>query len=305
MTSLVAGPLEQIERDDVRVAAPSPAKRWTRRSHLWPRLKPEDFVSYPKRKPLSALVEARLFRAAQAGDNLARNELWLAHLRLVLSVANRHSIPADIVADVIQEGAARLRLAIRRYDPSRGPEFSTYAWHWIDSAIRRALHEIRFAVPIPSYLYKALHEYRRIYARSGWVHPAASCLSAVNGDRAAMARLHALACPGGTHGDTFSALDDFAGPDEDTCRREIAERVQAAVSTLPPRLAHVIARRYGLNGDAESTLEEIAEGEGLTRERIRQIQRDAESLLRKRLRSLLSDVEAATLDRSDSSDAGA
>ena len=109
-------------------------------------------------KHISSLVkeidreqESMLWKKAKAGDNNAREELVKMHLRLVIPTAKRFARSGMDLMDLIEEGNLGLLQAIDKFDPSKGFRFSTYAIHWIEQYIRRAVEEQSGTIKIPSH----------------------------------------------------------------------------------------------------------------------------------------------------------
>ncbi len=239
------------------------------------------------------LVE--LGRAVRATRD-AKRRMTLANLRLVVAVARRYRRPGTPLVDLIQDGHLGLLKAVDRFDPRRGVRFSTYATWWIRHAVRRAVLERERTVRLPVHLTEARRKFRRaVDAAGNAALPADDRLAARLGlsrYELQAARLHCTdrtvsldqAVPGT---ETARLIDDLTDPEAESPLDELMGRctraeLLRALATLPPREAHVLRLRFGFDGDEERTLRQIAECLRLSRERIRQIERQALERLRRR-----------------------
>ena len=231
---------------------------------------------------------ATLIRRAQGGCIASRNLFWEKHLRLVRAVVNRVHLPLDHVPDAWQEGAMGLRRAIEKYQFDLGHEFSTYAWYWINQAVRRYREHRAYGVRIPAKVARELHR----CLRDGH-----ACET--DDEQIALLRAHEHADPKTSA--QIRSLYRIARPLELT-RRHVDIRRSSVDSygpfgagidqeklhaflhgALPEREWYVIVRRFGLDGEPEATLETIGEIVGVTRERIRQIEAKALDTLRSKM----------------------
>ena len=226
---------------------------------------------------------------------MAREELARSNARLVISIAKRYQHLGLQLMDLIQEGNIGLLRAIDRFEPSRGLRLSTYATWWVRQGISRAVANQGRTIRLPAYLQDQL---RQLYQVSQTLEQS---LGRAPNDAELAARLavtptdiqslRAVATPVVSLDDPLSDDDDESALEqvEDTqvtpvddlvARRLLREAVERALEELPARYALVVRLRYGLNGAQPHTLENIAQKLSVSRERVRQIERDAFTRLR-------------------------
>jgi RNA polymerase primary sigma factor len=248
---------------------------------------------------LTAQEEISLSRRARAGDQRARKKLVVRNLRLVVSVAKKYRGMGLPFEDLIQEGNIGLMKAVERFDPERGFRFSTYATWWIRQAVQRAVADKGRTVRIPVHagekIRKATRTYNEISAalgrqptdeevaeRLGW------SIDEVRDVRDAMADISSLNVPLGAEEDG-SELGEFVEDERvsDAAGEVIHEMelsyFQEAIERLPERHRYVLVRRYGLDDRGPSILAVLSNELEVSRERVRQIQREAEHMLRSRI----------------------
>jgi RNA polymerase primary sigma factor len=237
---------------------------------------------------------ARLEAQAVAGQ-AARERLARANTRLVVSIAKRYRGYGIPFSDLIQEGNVGLMRAVDRYDPDRGNRFSTYATWWIRQAVTRSLANEGRVIRIPVHIGSRMREMARI-ARQLEIEqgrrPSPEEIAAEMGESSAKVRQMmrwairplSLEQPVGETGE--AELGDFI-EDERTCEPEeftdihlLDEALEELLSELTAREARILRLRYGLQDGQTRTLQEVAEKFGLSRERIRQIEREALAKLR-------------------------
>jgi RNA polymerase primary sigma factor len=246
---------------------------------------------------LSREEEVTLATRARAGDQEALDKLIVSNLRYVVSVARRYFGYGLSLADLINEGNIGLIQAARRFDPSRGVKFITYAVWWIRQAITHALANQGGVIALPvrelDKLRKVLEGHRRYTQRIG-VEPSSEELAEELGLPANevetilhMYRHLSLDAPIGEENET-SFLDVIpattsASGEEAYIHASLSQEVQELLSQLPPREEQILRLRFGVD-DEPKTLEEIGGMLGLTRERVRQIEKQAKDRLRQRAR---------------------
>ncbi|MEV4565525.1 sigma-70 family RNA polymerase sigma factor [Nonomuraea sp. NPDC049419] len=225
----------------------------------------------------------------------AKEKLIGANLRLVVAVARRHSYRGLPLLDLIQEGNLGLIRAVEKFDYRRGFKFSTYGMWWIKQAIERGIHDKSRTVRLPAHvaeeLSRLLRVERRLATELGREPTDAELSAAAERTPAQVATLRRLGqetvsldLPVGEHGE--SRIGDMIADEDGLEVQELAERralsaeLRQMVTSLPPREAFVINLRYGLSGEQAQSYTAIAAHLGLTRERIRQLEKQALKRLR-------------------------
>jgi RNA polymerase primary sigma factor len=225
----------------------------------------------------------------------AREHLGRANTRLVVSIAKRYMGQGLPFPDLIQEGNVGLMRAVDKYDYKRGNRFSTYATWWIRQAITRALAQKTRTIRIPLHMTERIRQmYRTAQSleQSLGRRPAPEEIAAemdlpADTIRSMMdASQHAIALerPVGDDGDSefgdFIEDQDSPSPVESATQHLLQETIEEVLSELTPRQSHILRLRFGLGGGEPHTLEEIANKFGLSRERIRQLEKEALRRLR-------------------------
>jgi RNA polymerase primary sigma factor len=244
---------------------------------------------------LSREEEVDLATRAQAGDQGAFEKLIVSNLRYVVSVARQYLGYGLALADLINEGNIGLIQAIKRFDPSRGVKVITYAVWWIRQAITHAIAEHGGVIALPvkqlEKLRQVLEGYRR-YTQQIGVEPSSEELAAELDLPTAEVEsvLHnyrhlSLDTPIG-EGSTTSFLDvlpstTFLSGEEAYINATLPDEIRDLLSQLPARDQQILRLRFGMDEEPR-TLEEIGEMLGITRERVRQIEKRAKDRLRQR-----------------------
>ncbi|MBK8034197.1 MAG: sigma-70 family RNA polymerase sigma factor [Anaerolineae bacterium] len=225
----------------------------------------------------------------------AREHLGRANTRLVVSIAKRYMGQGLPFPDLIQEGNVGLMRAVDKYDYRRGNRFSTYATWWIRQAITRALAQKTRTIRIPLHMTERIRQMYRtaqgleqsLGRRPSPEEIAGEMDLPADTVRAMMdASQHAIALerPVGDDGDSefgdFIEDQDSPSPVESATQHLLQETIEEVLSELTPRQSHILRLRFGLGGGEPHTLEEIANKFGLSRERIRQLEKEALRRLR-------------------------
>ena len=241
-------------------------------------------------KPLSGKEEKIL---AAKGDQRSLNELVSRNLKYVVSVANRYKGCGLSLSDLINEGNIGLIEAAKRFDPQKGVKFITYAVWWIRQSILHALAEQAGSVRLPikqaGLLYKISAKYRELFLslkREPTSEDVAKVLNISLEDVESVMRVYrfhlSLDTPLKENEDT-SYLDMLASStehpvDEDILLLSLKKEIEGLLSELSSREKRVLKMRFGFGGEP-MTLEEIGKKIGLSRERVRQIEKRAKSKL--------------------------
>jgi len=241
----------------------------------------------------------RLKRLIEEGEE-ARQHLIKANTRLVVSIAKRyrgHGVP---FLDLIQEGNLGLMKAVDKFDYRQGNRLSTYATWWIRQAITRALPEQGRTIRIPLHigerirkLYRASRQLEQELERQPTVEEIAEEAGLEPNRVRWLLRIsrrpRSLEEPVGEEKDvqlgSFIEDEDIPAPNDITDHSLLQEGIREVLTSLTPREARVLELRYGLRDGHSYTLKEVAKKFGLSRERIRQIEREALRKLRHPLRS--------------------
>ena len=239
--------------------------------------------------------QRRELEAIAADGALAKAHMLEANLRLVVSVAKRYSNRGMSFLDVVQEGNLGLIRAVEKFDYTKGYKFSTYAMWWIRQAITRALADQARTIRLPVHVVEQLNKLGRLqrdmhqrFGREPTPEELASELDRTPEQIEEMLRNArqpvSLDNPVGDDEDTRlgDLIEDFEAPAASDALeyQTMIETVHRALAGLEPREARVLALRFGLAEGRPHTLDEIGRDVGLTRERIRQIEKEALAKLR-------------------------
>ncbi|HSK85210.1 MAG TPA: RNA polymerase sigma factor RpoD/SigA [Rubrobacter sp.] len=260
-----------------------------------PDLIPGYFAHIDKGKLLTHKEEIDLSKRAKAGDKGARQRLIEKNLRLVVSVAKKYRGMGLPFEDLIQEGNIGLMKAVEKFDPDRGWRFSTYATWWVRQAVQRAVADKGRTIRVPVHMGDKIRKMARAYNelssemereptdeevanRLGWT------AEQVRDVKGAMPDATSFNQPLGSDSDATEIGELI----EDERASEVAGTIigememdwlAEAVEKLPERHRYILIKRYGLGDEETATLARLSAELGISRERVRQVQREAERML--------------------------
>ena len=235
---------------------------------------------------LTPAEERELARRKDEGDEEAKKKLIESNLRLVMSITRNYTKAGVPLLDLIQEGNLGLIRAVEKFDWKLGFKLSTYATWWIRQAITRALADqgrtIRLPVHVAEQVRKVMRA-RRVLAQKLNREPDLPEIAKESGFPPERVRTLleliedpvSLETPVGDGESLYGDLIEDTNsdrPDTVTAENLRSAELLAALSRLSPRMRHVLSRRFGLDGEAPQTLEEVGSDLGITRERVRQLE---------------------------------
>ena len=240
--------------------------------------------------------EIDLGRRIREGDETARSKLIERNLRLVIPVAKKYRGMGLPFGDLIQEGNIGLMRAADKFDPEKGFRFSTYATWWIRQAVQRAVADKGRTIRVPVHMGEKIRKMARAYnelsaqlerepsdeevaERLGWEVDRVKDVKSAIPDAASLNQPLSSDEGSSELGDLIEDERE-SGTVSEVVRALETSRLMESVARLPKRERRVLVRRYGLDGEKPATLADLSEELAVSRERVRQLQYEAEQILR-------------------------
>ncbi len=231
----------------------------------------------------------------EENDPRAREKLVKSNLRLVVNIAKKYANRGMSLGDLIEEGNLGLIKAVDYFDPDRGTRFSTYAAWWIKQCIKRALLTNVQPVHIPTYMVALINQWKHYSAalenklgRTPQLDEIANLMDlplkkakVIHQIVKVLSGIRDVSASGENDNDDTEPIEVFlqdkntGQPDDHLAAEEDQLKLLKLLDEIDPREANVLKLHYGLAGGKPLSLREIGQKLGLTRERIRQIQRAA------------------------------
>ncbi len=240
--------------------------------------------------------EIDLGRRAREGDETAQSKLIEKNLRLIIPIAKKYRGMGLPFGDLIQEGNIGLMRAADKFDPEKGFRFSTYATWWIRQAIQRAVADKGRTIRVPVHMGEKIRKMARIYnelstqlereptdeevaERLDWDVDRVKDVKSAIPDATSLNQQLSSEEDSSELGDLVEDERESGVAGEVVRELEIRRLIEA-VERLPERQRRVLVRRYGLDGEKPATLADLSEELAVSRERVRQLQYEAEQILR-------------------------
>lgn len=232
------------------------------------------------------------------GDEVARDTMITANLRLVVKIAQEYSNLGLSILDLINEGNMGLMKAVERFDPSKGGKLSTYASWWIKQSIKRALANQSKTIRLPVHMVDRVTQIRRCAGKLAdklgreptddeLAEKMSMPAARISHLRNVSHRPASLDSPiNDEDGSTLGEIvpdEKSVNPLESLQSKSLVGDVNQVLAMLEPREADIIRLRFGLDGRDPLTLEEVGGQIGITRERVRQLQEQALRDLRNKM----------------------
>ncbi len=250
---------------------------------------------------LDGSQELELARRYRDGDESAKEKLILSNLRLVVNIAKNYQNTHLSISDLVSEGNLGLMVAVEKFNPDLGYRFSTCATPWIKQAISKAITDKGRNIRIPAHIYQLLSKYRKALIElgaDGHKPTDEEVARKLNVETEKVKELQnylvdtiSLETPLGTDGDEtvgdLIADNHVETPYEYTEKQLTHAKILKVLQEFKPRTQQIMKLRYGIAADGdpeeylkEHTLEEVGALVGITRERVRQIEKETLAQMR-------------------------
>jgi len=240
---------------------------------------------------------ARLFRKYKQGDAAAKKRIIEANLRLVIHIAKRYTHASLPFQDLVAEGNLGLIRAVEKFSLSRGCQFSTYATWWIKQSIERAIINQSKPIRLPAHIclrisriVKVIKELNQTLGREPTIEEIAEQIpetpETIEKHLSLLRKTFSLDAVLSEQSDSESTLldtipaKDETSPFESVEKLERLQQITCEIEQLDDNEKNILWLRYGLGDEEPQTLEAIGKRFGVTRERIRQIEKKALNRLR-------------------------
>jgi RNA polymerase primary sigma factor len=242
---------------------------------------------------LSPEDELRLAKGIEQGDKASKDRLIESNLRLVVSIAKRYAGYGIPFSDIIQAGNEGLIKASERYDWRRGVKFSTVAEQWITQAISSYVSQQSKTIRTPPNVVRLQTKYRRliddIYSKGDEMPDIKTISELLDVSEeyleSVVSRMNNVLSLDDIWGDDFrfedTVVDEEAQTFEDAVDNILRKDLLEAVQMLDERSSYILTRRFGLDNKPIESLEDVGNAIGISRERVRQLERDALKRLKK------------------------
>ena len=232
----------------------------------------------------------KFIKEGEIKAKLAKDALVRANLRLVVSLAKKHTGRGLQILDLVQEGNLGLIKAVDKFEYQRGYKFSTYATWWVKQAMTRAIADQARTIRIPVHLIETINKLTRISRRllqeRGREPTPEEIAEKIELPLEKVIKVlkfakHPISLETPIGEEEDGRLGDFiedkkiAPPREASVDQDLREQTKKVLSSLTPRQEKIVRMRFGIEEKAEHTLEEVGQDYNLTRERIRQIEEKA------------------------------